>query len=67
MYFPGNFNFQGLFKTVLHIQVLFQPVRTLWIYPILKIRVDPDKLASEKTADQYSHHYPHAYYLNPTF
>ena len=27
--FQGNFNFQGLFKTVLYIQVLFKPVRTL--------------------------------------
>ena len=25
----GNFNFQGLFKTVLYIQVLFKPVPTL--------------------------------------
>ena len=25
----GKFNFQGLFKTVLYIQVLFKPVRTL--------------------------------------
>ena len=28
-YFQGKFNFQGLFKTVLYIQVLFKPVRTL--------------------------------------
>ena len=27
--FQGNFNFQGLFKTVLCFQVLFKPVRTL--------------------------------------
>ena len=27
--FHGKFNFQGLFKTVLYIQVLFKPVRTL--------------------------------------
>ena len=27
--FKGKFNFQGLFKTVLYIQVLFKPVRTL--------------------------------------
>ena len=27
--FQGKFNFHGLFKTVLHIQVLFKPVRTL--------------------------------------
>ena len=27
--FQGNFNFQGLFKTVLYIQVLFKPVQTL--------------------------------------
>ena len=26
--FKGKFNFQGLFKTVLYIQVLFKPVRT---------------------------------------
>ena len=28
--FQGKFNFQGLFKTVLYIQVLFKPVRTLY-------------------------------------
>ena len=27
--FQGKFNFQGLFKTVLYIQVLFKPVRIL--------------------------------------
>ena len=27
--FQGKFNFQGPFKTVLYIQVLFKPVRTL--------------------------------------
>ena len=27
--FHDKFNFQGLFKTVLYIQVLFKPVRTL--------------------------------------
>ena len=27
--FQGKFNFQGLFKTVLYIQVLFKSVRTL--------------------------------------
>ena len=27
--FPGKFNFQGLYKTVLYIQALFKPVRTL--------------------------------------
>ena len=27
--FQRNFNFQGLFKTVLYVQVLFKPVRTL--------------------------------------
>ena len=27
--FQGKFNFQGLFKTVLYIQVLFKPVQTL--------------------------------------
>ena len=27
--FQGKLNFQGLFKTVLYIQVLFKPVRTL--------------------------------------
>ena len=27
--FQGKFNFQGLSKTVLYIQVLFKPVRTL--------------------------------------
>ena len=29
--FQGKFNFQGLFKTVLYIQVLFKPVLTLWL------------------------------------
>ena len=29
--FQGKFNFQGLFKTVLYIQVLFKPVQTLVI------------------------------------
>ena len=29
--FHGKFNFQGLFKTVLYIQVLFKPVQTLII------------------------------------
>ena len=27
--FQGRFNFQGLFKTVLYIQVLFKPVQTV--------------------------------------
>ena len=27
--FQGKFNFQGVFKTILYIQVLFKPVRTL--------------------------------------
>ena len=27
--FQGKFNFQGLFKTALYIQVLFKPMRTL--------------------------------------
>ena len=31
-YFQGKFNFQGLFKTVLYIQVLFKPMRTLTVY-----------------------------------
>ena len=30
--FQGKFYFQRLFKTVLYIQVLFEPVRTLNIY-----------------------------------
>ena len=29
--FQGKFNFQGLFKTVLYIQVLFKPVGTLHV------------------------------------
>ena len=34
--FQGKFNFQGLFKTVLYIQVLFKPVRTLgWSVSLL--------------------------------
>ena len=28
--FQDKFHFQGLFKTVLYIQVLSKPVRTLW-------------------------------------
>ena len=35
--FQGKFNFQGLFKTVLYIQVLFKPVRNLSI-PVVKAR-----------------------------
>ena len=37
-FLQGKFNFQGLFKTVLYIQVLFKPVRTLilqWLKKIL--------------------------------
>ena len=30
--FQGKFNFQGVFKTVLNIQVLFKPVQTLFLY-----------------------------------
>ena len=30
--FQGKFNFQGLFKTVLYIQVLFKPVQILYRY-----------------------------------
>ena len=30
--FQGIFNFQGLFKIVLYIQVLFKPVRTLQLH-----------------------------------
>ena len=37
--FQGKFYFQGLFKTVLYIQVLFKPVRTL---------ANPDQTASEE-------------------
>ena len=33
--FQGKFYFQGLFKTVLYIQVLFKPVRTLLTSGIL--------------------------------
>ena len=29
--FQGKFNFQGLFKKVLYIQVLFKPVQTLYL------------------------------------
>ena len=32
--FQGKFYFQGLFKTVLYIQVLFKPVRTLFYKPL---------------------------------
>ena len=34
--FLGKFNFQGHFKTVLYIQVLFKTVRTLSLYPWFK-------------------------------
>ena len=30
----GKFLFQGLFKTVLYIQVLFKPVQTICFYPL---------------------------------
>ena len=33
--FQGKFYFQGLFKKVLYIQVLFKPVRTLGIFQLL--------------------------------
>ena len=32
--FQGKFNFQGHFRTVQFIQVLFKPVRTLTIYAL---------------------------------
>ena len=32
--FQGKFNFQGLFKTVLYIQVLFKPVLTLLLHMV---------------------------------
>ena len=38
--FQGKFNFQGLFMTVLYIQVLFKPVRTLQLYSYLG-KMDP--------------------------
>ena len=34
--FQGKFNFQGLFKTVLYIQILFKPVRTLYAITVSK-------------------------------
>ena len=39
--FQGKFNFQGLFKTVLYIQVLFKPVQTLLI---THLNVNPDEI-----------------------
>ena len=37
--FQGKFNLQGLFKTVLYIQVLFKPVRTLASYANLQGKI----------------------------
>ena len=37
--FQGKFNFQGLIKTVLYIQVLFKPVQTLISIASLKLSV----------------------------
>ena len=48
--FQGKFNFQGLFKTVLYIQVLFKPVRTL---RELKWLPDPLHFEEQKTYNGY--------------
>ena len=37
--FKGKFNFEGLFKTVLYIQVLFKPVQTLASYAICRVKL----------------------------
>ena len=42
--FQGKFNFQGLFKTVLYIQVFFKPVRTL-IYMQFQALYSPKELS----------------------
>ena len=39
--FQGKFNFQGLFKAVLYIQVLFKPVRTLGFQTRNDVDIDP--------------------------
>ena len=41
--FQGNFYFQGLFKTVLYIQVLFKPVQTLYRRNLANSE-DPDEM-----------------------
>ena len=38
--FQSKFNFQGLFKTVLYIQVLFKSVQTLVAEPDIRFRAD---------------------------
>ena len=46
--FQGKFDFQGLFKTVLYIQVLFKSVQTLYndvITSRVENDVDPDQKA----------------------
>ena len=44
--FHGKFYFQGLFKTVLYIQVLFKPVRTLVILEIKRGKHKPRFLSN---------------------
>ena len=68
-YFPGTFqdkfNFQGLFKIVLYIQVLFKPVRTLmvaqWLLRVVclrskghRVRESPDALCCVLEQDTIS-------------
>ena len=43
--FQGKFNFQGLFKTNLYIQVLFKPVRTLFCLFVCVVALRPKSTA----------------------
>ena len=45
--FQGKFKFQGLFKTVLYIQLLFKPVRTLYIPNFQLGKYIPGGISSE--------------------
>ena len=57
--FQGKFSFQGLFKTVLYIQVLFKPVRTLDHQSIQQLgenKCDPDQPASSEEAPDMALH-----------
>ena len=46
--FQGKCNFKGLFKTVLYIQVLFEPLRTLGMHIIMAVNVGSDSMVFEK-------------------
>ena len=51
--FQDKFNFQGLLKTVLYIQVLFKPVGTLNSHPLNKLGRGPFDDATYKISRLY--------------